>query len=155
MRSRNSRAAGAVRFDVLVTVVLIFILLGVLFDRLAEAQRASERTIVDIEVAALRTELQLAVASRVARGEEAQLHGWPGRNPVALAWGETNAEPQTGVASLTGPWQWNAADGVLAYSYRGGGCLQLRLARVKPGQVIGWSLGSGLLLVPMQKEKRC
>lgn len=155
MRSRNNRAAGAVRFDVLVTVVLIFILLGVLFDRLAEAQRASERTIVDIEVAALRTELQLAVASRVARGEEAQLLGWPGRNPVVLAWGETTAEPRTGFASLTGPWQWNAADGVLAYSYRGGGCLQLRLARVKPGQVSGWSLGSGLLLVPMHKDNRC
>lgn len=154
MRS-NVSARGAVRFDVMVTVVLIFVLAGVLLDRLDAVQRASERTVVDMEVAVLRTELQLAIASRMVRGEDAQLAGWAGRNPVELAWGEVRDEPAVGGASLTGPWRWDAAVGVLSYIYRGGGCLQLRLARVQPGAGDGWSLGGGLLLTPQYKEKNC
>lgn len=154
MRSSVS-SRGAVRFDVMATVVLIFVLAGVLLDRLDAVQCASERTVVEMEVAAMRTELQLAIASHVIRGEDAQLAGWEGRNPAELAWGGAHGEPAVGGAALTGSWRWSAAAGVLSYTYRGGECLQLRLRRVQSGEVDGWSLGGGLLLAPQYKEKNC
>ena len=55
------------------TVALIFILLCVLIAKLVEVQRAAERTVVDMEVATLRTELQLVIVSRIVRGEDVGL----------------------------------------------------------------------------------
>ena len=139
----------------MVAVVLILVLVGVLLVKLAEVERASEWTVVDMEVATLRTELQLAIASHVVRGEEAQLVGWAGRNPAELAWGGAHDAPAAGGLTLTGQWRWDAGAGALVYSYRQGGCLQLRLARVRPGGAGGWALGGGLLLVPEKEEKGC
>lgn len=155
MRSSIRAVAGAIRFDVLVTVVLIFVLLAVLIDRLDDAQRASERTVVDMEVATLRAELQLMVASRMTRGEDAQLIGWVGRNPAELAWNDPPGAPAAGGLGFAGKWRWDAAAGALTYVFLGGECLQLRLTRVRPGATDGWSLGGGLLLVPARKEKNC
>ena len=137
----------------MVTVVLILVLVGVLLVKLAEVQRASEQTVVDMEVAVLRSELQLAIASHVVRGEDAQLAGWAGRNPAELVWGEAYDAPAAGGLTLTGQWHWDA--GALVYAYRQGGCLRLRLARVRPGVADGWVLGGGLLLVPDKNDKDC
>ncbi|MEO8411510.1 MAG: hypothetical protein ABI478_13160, partial [Propionivibrio sp.] len=87
---------GAVRFDVLVTVVLIFVLAAVLLNQLNEAQRFSERTLVDMQVGSLRADLQLMIASRLARGETADLSTWAGRNPAELVWGGAPQVPSAG-----------------------------------------------------------
>ena len=125
--------------------------------KLAEVQRASERTVVDMEVATLRTELQLVIASHVVRGKEAQLVGWVGKNPAELAWGEAHDMPSANVGGLklTGQWYWDGGAGALVYAYRQGGCFQLRLTKVRPGFADGWLLGSGLLLVPKENEIGC
>ncbi len=154
MRSNASLAAGAIRFDVMVTLGLIFVLMSVLLVKLVDVQREAEHTVVDMQVAVLRTELQGSIASRIARGEDAKLAGWVGRNPEHLAWGETSAAPVVEGFSLSGQWRWNAGAGALVYTYRGGGCLQLRLARGGQG-LAGWSLGGGLFLVPLRKENEC
>ena len=153
MRSNTNLANEAIRLDVLVAVVLILVLVGVLLVKLAEVERASERTVVDMEVATLRTELQLAIASHVVRGEDAQLAGWAGRNPAELVWSEAHDAPAAGGLTLSGQWHWDAGAGALVYIYRQGGRLQLRLARARPGFADGWVLGGGLLLVPEKNEK--
>ena len=137
----------------MVSVVLIAVLIGVLLIKLADVQRVSERTVVDMEVSVLRSELQMRIASRIVRGEDAQLLGWVGRNPVEMAWGGHDL-PAAGHLSLSGQWHWDAEAGVLEYAYRQGGCLRLRLARIKPG-VEGWLLGGGLILVQTYEEKNC
>ena len=143
---------GAVRFDVLATVVLIVVLAGVLLNQLNEAQRFSERTLVDMQVAGLRADLQLMIASQLARGENIGLSDWAGRNPAELVWGGAPQAPSAGGFGLSGPWRWDERDGVLTYVYRGGECLQLRLARVKPGSADGWLLGGGLILAAKHKN---
>ena len=137
------------------TVALIFILLCVLIAKLVEVQRAAERTVVDMEVATLRTVLQLVIASRIVRGEDVGLVDWVGRNPLALASGETAAVPAAGQFSLSGPWRWDAEAAALVHDFRDGGCLQLRLAKVRPGLADGWLLGGGLLLVLQKIENNC
>ena len=139
----------------MVSITLILVLLCVLLAKLAEVQRASERTVVDMEVATLRAELQLVIVSHVVHGEDAQLAGWAGRNPAELAWGEKHNVPSAGGLSVTGQWHWDSGAGALVYAYRQGGCLQLRLAKVRPGFAEGWLLGGGLLLVPKENEKGC
>lgn len=153
MRSRPSPASGALRLDVLVAVVLISVWACLLLDSLNDLQRASERTVVDMEVASLRAELQMTIASRVVRGEEAQLAGWAGSNPAQRASRE-NFDTPAGFG-LTGAWRWDGKTGTLNYTYRGGECLQLRLSSTRPGLADGWSLGAGLLLVPLRKENPC
>jgi len=134
--------------------VLIVVLIGVLLVKLRDVQRASERVVVDMEVAVLRSELQMSIASRIMRGEDAQLFGWVGRNPAEMAWSERRQVPADGRFALSGQWHWNAGAGVLQYAYRQGGCLQLHLANAKPG-IEGWLLGGGLLLVPQRNEVGC
>ena len=137
----------------MVAVVLVFLLLVVLIDRLQEAQRASEQIVVEMEVATLRAELQMVVASHTVRGEEARLLAWVGRNPAELARGGAAGASLDGAPGFSGTWRWNAGAGALSYVFLGGGCVQLRVARVRPGQAEGWSLGAGLLLVPTREEK--
>lgn len=145
------------RFDVLVTVVAILLLVAVLLDRLSDAQRTAEFAVVDSTVAGLRTELQLAVASRMVRGEDGSLQTWVGRNPLELvsgvAIGEKVAVAASGFA-LGGPWRWDAATGALVYEYSNGQRQKLRLAKLRPGQPEGWALGGGLVLVSEKDEKK-
>jgi hypothetical protein len=146
-----------VRFDILVTVVVIVLLSLVLLDRLGETQRNIERMVVDSEVAGLRTELQLAVASRMVRGEEGDLRGWVGRNPLELVSGEPRSEKLPVAVDgfiLGSAWHWRAEAGVLVYEYKNGERQQLRLAKTRPGQPEGWSLGGGLILVSDYVEKK-
>ena len=157
MRSSIRLARGAVRFDVLVTASVILVLALVLLDRLVDAQRSAERLMVDSEIAGLRTELQLAVASRMVRGEEGNLQVWVGRNPLELASGQPRDEKAAatvGGFTLGGPWHWNAEAGALVYEYGNGERRQLRLARVRTGQPEGWALGGGLVLVSEIVEKK-
>ena len=130
------------------------ILVGLLLDRLEDVQRASERAVVERDVASLRAGLQLVVASRIANGDEAQLRGWAGRNPAELAAGETSGAAGSagaGTFALTRPWRWDAKAGTLSYAYRDGECLQLHLSREEAGLASGWSLGAGLVLVHEEK----
>lgn len=136
------------------TVIVISLLAWVLLDRLREVQRSAERAVLDSEVAGLRAGLQLAVASRIVRGEEGSLPAWVGRNPLELASGEAHNEKPAGGIALGGPWRWSAEDGALVYEYRDGGCLRLRLAKNRSGQPTGWALGGGLLLVPENGERK-
>lgn len=141
----------------LVAVVIIALLAWLLLDRLYEVQRSAERAVLDSEVAGLRAELQLAIASRIVRGEEGSLHAWVGRNPLELASGEARSEkPAAAVGgfALGGPWRWSAQAGTLVYEYRDGARLQLRLASNRAGQPAGWALGGGLLLVAEKVEKK-
>ncbi len=157
MRSNADFSAGAVRFDVLVTVVVIALLSLVLLDRLSEAQRSVERVVVDAEVAGLRTELQLAVASRMIRGEDGTLQNWVGRNPLELASGEPRGEKLPVAVdgfSFGGAWRWSAEAGALVYEYRNGERQQLRLAKIRPDKSEGWALGGGLVLVSESVEKK-
>ncbi len=115
-----------------------------------------ESVIVDSEVATLRAELQLAVASRMVRGEESGLPAWVGRNPLELASSGQDKLPvaNAGGPVLSKPWQWDAEAGALIYEYRNGERRQLRLAKIRPGQSEGWALGGGLILVSENMEKR-
>lgn len=141
----------------LVTIVAIALLGWVLLNRLYEVERSAERAVLDSEIAGLRAELQLAVASRIVRGEEGALPAWIGRNPLELASGEprsVKSAATVGGIVLGGPWRWNAQAGALEYEYRDGGGLQLRLAKNRPGQSVGWALGGGLLLVAESVERQ-
>ena len=145
------------RFDVLVTVIVIALLSLVLIDRLSDTQRSVERMVVDSEVAGLRMELQLAVASRMVRGEDGNLQRWVGRNPLELASGTPRGEKlpvEVDGFTLGGAWRWNAAAGALVYEYRDGERQQLRLAKIRPGKSEGWALGGGLVLVSESVEKK-
>jgi hypothetical protein len=146
-----------VRFDVLVTVIVVVLLSLVLLDRLVETQRSIERMVVDSEIAGLRTELQLAVASRIVRGEGGDLPGWVGRNPLELVSGEPRGEKLPVAVdgfALAGAWRWRAEVGALVYEYKNGERQQLRLVKTRPGQAEGWSLGGGLILVSEYVEKK-
>ncbi len=145
------------RFDVLVTVVVIVLLSLVLLDRLSDAQRTVERVVVDSEVAGLRTELQLAIASRMVRGEDGTLQSWVGRNPLELVSGEPRGDKlpvAVGSFTLGGAWRWSAEAGALVYEYRSGERQQLRLAKIRHDKSEGWSLGGGLVLVSESVEKK-
>jgi hypothetical protein len=139
-----------------VAIVAILLLAGLLLDRLVEVRRSAEHMLVEAEVANLRTELQFAVAGRIAHGEEGEVRAWGGRNPLELVSGEARNQQATtavGGVSLSGPWRWDNGVGALVHEYRNGEHVQLRLARAGPGQANGWSLGAGLLLVVERAKK--
>jgi hypothetical protein len=142
---------GAVRLEFVVAGVLLAVLFGTFLQRVQELQLGMERTIVDAEVLSLRTELQLAVASRIARGEEGRLAEWDGGNPLLLLGREeVGGMPPTrsaGGATMSTAWSWDAGRAVLVYRYTDGGTLALRLARGALAGRDGWALGGGLLLL--------
>ncbi|MBK9444924.1 MAG: hypothetical protein IPO00_01790 [Betaproteobacteria bacterium] len=155
MRSSAERPqSGKVRLDLVVSSLLVFVLMGFLLDSVRSVQYEVERTLVAADVMSLRTELQLAVASAINRGQEAQIVHWAGKNPLELA----GRSP--GTHSLPAPeseprigkqWRWDGARGLLAYDYEDGGQLTLRIVGIRDRPAEGWSLGGGLVLAREQK----
>ena len=138
----------------MVSLLLIFVLMGFLLQSVRSVQREIERTLVAAEVMSLRTELQLAVASAINRGQEGQIAHWAGKNPLERAGRPPDARSLPGPES--GPrigqqWNWDGARGLLAYDYEDGGQLTLRIVGVRDRPAEGWSLGGGLVLVREQK----
>lgn len=116
-----------------------------------------ERTLVAAEVMRLRTELQLAAASAINRGQESQLRHWPGSNPLELAGRQAGgATPPTsaGGAHLGQAWRWAADEGVLVYEFEDGEQQALRVARAGNGPLAGWGIGGGLLLVSERRSMK-
>ena len=72
----SAPAWGKVRLELLVVAVVMLLLAGALLERLRSVQGEVERTLVAAEVMSLRTELQLAAASAISRGQESQLKQW-------------------------------------------------------------------------------
>ncbi len=136
----------------MVSLLLVFLLMGMLLYSLRAVQYEVERTLVAADMMSLRTELQLAVASAINRGQEGQVARWAGKNPLELAGRpagqsvsterNTDGEPRIGRV-----WCWDAANGVLVYDYEDGAQLRLRVVSVRERPVEGWSLGGGLVLV--------
>lgn len=142
---------GAVRLEFVVAGALLALLFGIFLLRVQDLQHGMERTIVDAEVLSLRTELQLAVASRITRGEEGRLTEWDGGNPLLLLGREeAGGMPPTrspGGATMSAAWSWDAGRAALVYRYANGETLGLRLARGALAGRDGWVLGGGLLLL--------
>jgi len=142
---------GAVRLEFVVAGALLAILFGLFLQRVLDLQQGMERTIVEAEVLNLRNELQLAVASRIARGEEGRLVEWDGGNPLSLLGreetGGMSPTRSAGGATMSAAWTWDAGRAVLEYRYTDGGTLGLRLARGALAGRDGWVLGGGLLLL--------
>lgn len=153
--SAKGLQSGAVRLEIVVVVVVLLVLAGFLLRGLAVVQDGIERTLVDAEVMTLRTELQLAVASSINRGEEGQLASWVGKNPLQLVGRDAAAAglPQSaGGARVGSQWRWDAVKGVLNYEYADGHHLQLRIVRAAGGTPAGWGLGGNLMLVREQNQ---
>lgn len=151
--SANNRQLGAIRLEIVVVVVVLLVLGGILLRALAVVQDGVERTLVDAEVMTLRTELQLAVASSINRGEEGRLTSWVGKNPLELAGRSvgTSGLPQSvGGARVGSEWRWDAEKGVLTYEYADGHHVKLRVVRAASNQPAGWGLGGNLVLVHEQ-----
>ena len=150
-------ARGKISLELLVVAVVLVLLAGALLDRLGGVQDEVERTLVAAEVMSLRTELQLAAASAISRGQESQLQHWPGRNPLDLA-GRLpggDALPMSARGARIGQaWRWAADEGVLIYEYGNGERLGLRIVRAGGGQREGWGIGGGLLLVSEQRPPK-
>lgn len=142
--------SGKVRLELVLSLLLVFVLMGLLLHSVRSVQNELERTLVAADVMSLRTELQLAVASAINRGQEGQIVHWAGKNPLELA----GRPPET--RALPGPesgprigrqWRWDGARGLLVYDYEDGGQLTLRIVGVRDRPAAGWSLGGGLVLV--------
>lgn len=141
---------GAVRLELVVVAVMLAVVLGIFLLRVAELQRGMERTIVEAEVLNLRTELQLEVASRIARGEEGQLGQWAGKNPLLLLGRDQDNVPPTrsaGGLAVSAAWVWDAQRRMLVYRFASGETLGLWLASGALAGRDGWALGGGLLLL--------
>lgn len=155
--SADRRCEGAIRLELLVVATVLLLLAGGLLNSLRGVQSEVERTLVAADVMTLRTELQLAVASAITRGQESQLSDWPGRNPLVLAGrqAESGLPPvSAGGARIGQAWRWVADDGVLIYEYENGERLRLRVVRAGNGRGEGWrgwGIGGGLLLVSERK----
>lgn len=135
----------------------MLLLAGALLERLRSVQGEVERTLVAAEVMSLRTELQLAAASAISRGQESQLKLWPGRNPLELAGRPAegaNFPKSAGGARIGQSWRWAAEEGVLVYEFEDGERLALRVARADGGRAEGWGIGGGLLLVSESRPSR-
>lgn len=133
--------------------VVLLVLAGFLLRGLFVLQQEVERMLVDAEVMTLRTELQMAVASAINRGEEGRLQRWVGKNPLELAGRAQDAQglPRSaGGARMGSEWRWDAPQGVLNYDYSDGHRLQLRIVRSTGGAPAGWGLGGNLMLVREQ-----
>jgi len=135
----------------------MLLLAGALLERLRSVQGEVERTLVAAEVMSLRTELQLAAASAISRGQESQLKLWPGRNPLELA-----GRPATGASLPTSAggarigqsWHWVAEEGVLLYEFEDGERQALRILRADGRRADGWGIGGGLLLVSERRPSK-
>lgn len=134
-------------------VVVMLVLAAMLLASLRDMQREVERVLVATDVQSLRTELQLAVASAINRGQEAELQGWPNRNPLEIAGRTQTAVPGDGAGS-GGRWVWVAEMRVLRYEYADGSGLSLRVVRAGPEIREAWGLGGGLLLVSEPSSAR-
>jgi len=151
--SAKACQSGAIRLEIVVVVVVLLVLGGVLLRALTVVQEGVERTLVDAEVMTLRTELQLAVASSINRGEEGRLASWVGRNPLELAGrsvGTAGLPQSAGGARVGREWRWDAEKGVLTYEYADGHHVKLRVVRAAGTQPAGWGLGGNLMLVHEQ-----
>lgn len=152
MPSKNREAqCGFVRLELIVATLVIAILATILFHALHEAQRQMERMLVETELMTLRTELQIAVASAINRGTQAQLSGWVGRNPFELV-DRPSTQQGVGEATLANKWRWDSATQELVYDSRDGGKVHVRVEAAM-GSVTGWSLGGGLLLTVRKSDE--
>ncbi|MFA7290776.1 MAG: hypothetical protein WC023_00875 [Rhodocyclaceae bacterium] len=154
--SAEAAQSGRIRLELLVSLLLVFLLMGVALYSLRSVQHEVERTLVAADVMSLRTELQLAVASAINRGQEGQVAHWAGKNPLELAGRlpAQNALPgreTDGGLRIGRAWRWDSTGGALVYDYEDGGQVRLRLVSVRERPVEGWSLGGGLVLVREQK----
>lgn len=136
-------------------VVLVLVLLAVFLQRVLDLQRNMERVIVDAEVANLRTELQLQVASMIVHGRDAELAGWVRQNPLQLVAREVDGLSPTAPVprfSLSSEWRWDEGMAALTYTYADGEELRLRVGRLPRDAGEGWLLGSGLVLLRERRE---
>jgi Tfp pilus assembly protein FimT len=133
----------------LVTFFVLAVLAGILLQALAVVQRQVERTLVEADVMSLRTELQLAVASAINRGNEGQLSEWVAGNPLELVGRqEILPKPEGGAPlQLQNEWRWDRQKKVLIYEFSDSERFQLRVARANALERAGWSLGGGLILI--------
>jgi type II secretory pathway pseudopilin PulG len=148
--SADHRSTGAIRLELLVVAIVLLLLATVLLASLRTVQGEVERTLVAAEVMSLRTELQLAAASAIGRGQESQLQHWPGRNPLELAGRPLVGESlptSAGGARVGQAWRWAADEGKLVYEYEDGEQQILRVVRAGSGNEKGWGIGGGLLFV--------
>ncbi len=131
-------------------LIVILLLGGVLLQRLAGVQRDVERLLMESEVISLRTELQMSVVSIIASGQEGQLAGWAGRNPLELVGRDPGASgvPVSSEGRRIGrDWRWDKHKGRLIYYHADGTSVSLRIVRAGLVKENGWGLGGGLLLV--------
>lgn len=138
-------------------LVLVLILFGVFLQRMQVLQVELEKVIVDTEVANLRTELQMAVASMIVQGRDAELLQWERRNPLLLV----TDEPAVGGNvrseqrfSLSRQWAWDENAAALSYRFADDESLSLQVVRASATNRPGWLLGGGLMLVRERSGSR-
>ncbi len=137
-------------------LISMLLLAGVLLHRLAGVQQDVARLLMESEVMSLRTELQMSVVSLITSGQEGQLAGWAGRNPLELIGRDTSMSGMSASPEgrrLGDGWRWDGHKGRLTYYLSDGAGVSLHIVRAGLVQGNGWGLGGGLILVAEYVEK--
>ena len=81
-RKRSRRQPGFTLLELIIVLCVVAIMSGVLFNRLQGYQEAAEKVAMEQTAAAIKSALQMRVASYMIAGRDAEIDGLRSENPV-------------------------------------------------------------------------